>query len=73
MEQETLRGWKARSFWATLLAAGSAIWLLIDPTAEEQAGELKDNGPDVIIGVIGSLAGVWAWLERVFGKKKLTL
>ncbi len=61
--------WQARSFWATLIAALSALgsafgldmgWLTDDPALA-----------DKLLAVIAAVAALWAWAERLRPRYKL--
>lgn len=63
--------WQARSFWVTIGAWISATLAL---AGEEALGvEFAETFPDQMLAAITAVMGLWAYIERLYGKAKLIL
>jgi len=68
---ETLPWWQARSTWAAVCAviANAALLLGVDTGL---AGEIGEQGPDLILSIVASAGALWAYVERLMGRKTIT-
>lgn len=66
----TLPIWQARSFWAQIAAALTAVAALLG-WHELAAG--AETLPDHVMPLITAALGAWAYIERLLGSRKLTL
>lgn len=61
----TMPAWQARSFWLTLIGAGTALGAAFGLNFLEIAGfESEESMIESVMMVVAGVATVWAWFER---------